>query len=294
MQGAVLACARLYMLLVSKVYILGLVVAPHHHRAYHRTHAVQHVWRTDHAVLCQYHFCTCAHACAPPPLVPSKPQVAAEIHTSELGNFGHAKNWVALAILVLMLVAIGTEKVHRMWCAFVAAFAMMSLLLWCNMTPSLAKVCGRVVDALLDTAWAGAHVGNTGWFTQLLLLMLHCRGLLLPAHCLHCAVCVLLSVSSPRLHWPGIVCYLHILAHSVTVLLYLLNPQVTEFLDESTLGLLFGMMILVGKLKDTGLFEVLCAWTLRASKGRMWALSLLMMYITGESTQHWAHIQCET
>jgi Na+/H+ antiporter NhaD/arsenite permease-like protein len=58
---------------------------------------------------------------------------------------------------------------------------------------------------------------------------------------------------------------------------------VTEFLDESTLGLLFGMMILVGKLKDTGLFEVLCAWTLRASKGRMWALSLLMMYITGES-----------
>lgn len=27
-----------------------------------------------------------------------------------------------------------------MWCAFVAAFCMMSLLLWCNMTPSLAKV----------------------------------------------------------------------------------------------------------------------------------------------------------
>jgi hypothetical protein len=27
-----------------------------------------------------------------------------------------------------------------MWCAFVAAFVMMSLLLWCNMTPSLAKV----------------------------------------------------------------------------------------------------------------------------------------------------------
>jgi hypothetical protein len=37
----------------------------------------------------------------------------------------------------------------------------------------------------------------------------------------------------------------------------LLNPpQVTSWLDESTLGLLFGMMILVGQLKNTGLFEV--------------------------------------
>jgi Na+/H+ antiporter NhaD/arsenite permease-like protein len=59
--------------------------------------------------------------------------------------------------------------------------------------------------------------------------------------------------------------------------------QVTEFLDESTLGLLFGMMILVGKLKDTGLFEVLCAATLKASRGKMWLLSVLMMYITGAS-----------
>lgn len=32
--------------------------------------------------------------------------------------------------------------------------------------------------------------------------------------------------------------------------------QVTSWLDESTLGLLFGMMILVGQMKNTGLFEV--------------------------------------
>jgi Na+/H+ antiporter NhaD/arsenite permease-like protein len=72
--------------------------------------------------------------------------------------------------------------------------------------------------------------------------------------------------------------------------------QVTEFLDESTLGLLFGMMILVGKLKDTGLFEVLCAATLRASRGKMWLLSVLMMYITGEHvlqmTMHVAVLVC--
>jgi Na+/H+ antiporter NhaD/arsenite permease-like protein len=69
------------------------------------------------------------------------------------------------------------------------------------------------------------------------------------------------------------------------VLVSTLHLQVTEFLDESTLGLLFGMMILVGKLKDTGLFEVLCAATLKASRGKMWLLSVLMMYITGTRQQ---------
>jgi hypothetical protein len=93
-------------------------------------------------------------------LLPS--QAAAEIHVSELGNFGYAKNWVALAILVLMLVAIGTEKVHRMWCAFVAAFAMMSLLLWCNMTPSLAKVRRAWALWSKGSERSNAHSGRVG------------------------------------------------------------------------------------------------------------------------------------
>jgi Na+/H+ antiporter NhaD/arsenite permease-like protein len=56
---------------------------------------------------------------------------------------------------------------------------------------------------------------------------------------------------------------------------------VTSWLDESTLGLLFGMMIIVGHLKNTGLFEVLCAATLKACGGRMWLLSALLCYLTG-------------
>ncbi|KAI8465106.1 MAG: transporter [Monoraphidium minutum] len=122
-------------------------------------------------------------------------QVAFTMHAKELGFLGPAKNWIALAILVVMLVGIASEKVHRMYCAFLGAFAMMGLLLWMNMVPSL--------------------------------------------------------------------------------------EMVTEWLDESTLGLLFGMMILVGQLKNTGLFEVLCATTLKACRGRMWALSLMMVYLTG-------------
>jgi hypothetical protein len=45
-------------------------------------------------------------------------------------------------VLVLLSACV---QVHRMWCAFVAAFAMMSLLLWCNLTPSLAKVSSNIV-----------------------------------------------------------------------------------------------------------------------------------------------------
>lgn len=42
-------------------------------------------------------------------------QVAIEVHESELGKvLGYGKNWMALAILFAMLVAIATEKVHRM------------------------------------------------------------------------------------------------------------------------------------------------------------------------------------
>jgi hypothetical protein len=39
-------------------------------------------------------------------------QVAVELHFSEIGKLGYAKNWLALAILLGMLVAIATEKVR--------------------------------------------------------------------------------------------------------------------------------------------------------------------------------------
>ncbi|KAL4423292.1 hypothetical protein ABPG77_004561 [Micractinium sp. CCAP 211/92] len=56
---------------------------------------------------------------------------------------------------------------------------------------------------------------------------------------------------------------------------------VVDWLDESTLGLLFGMMIIVGRLKDTGMFELMSAVAVRLSRGKMWALSLMLMVGTG-------------
>lgn len=41
-------------------------------------------------------------------------QVAFEVHANELGGLGPAKNWIALAILLIMLAGIASEKVHRM------------------------------------------------------------------------------------------------------------------------------------------------------------------------------------
>ncbi|KAL4436773.1 hypothetical protein ABPG75_003912 [Micractinium tetrahymenae] len=56
---------------------------------------------------------------------------------------------------------------------------------------------------------------------------------------------------------------------------------VVDWLDESTLGLLWGMMIIVGRLKDTGMFELMSAAAVRLSRGKMWALSLMLMVGTG-------------
>lgn len=40
-------------------------------------------------------------------------------------------------------------------------------------------------------------------------------------------------------------------------------PKVVSWIDPGTMGLLFGMMIIVGQLKGTGVFEVICAWGLQ-------------------------------
>jgi hypothetical protein len=41
--------------------------------------------------------------------------VVFSVHANELCGLGRAKNWVALAILLLMLVGIASERIHRMW-----------------------------------------------------------------------------------------------------------------------------------------------------------------------------------
>ncbi|KAG1678649.1 hypothetical protein FOA52_012656 [Chlamydomonas sp. UWO 241] len=55
---------------------------------------------------------------------------------------------------------------------------------------------------------------------------------------------------------------------------------VLSWLDFGTLGLLFGMMVIVGQLQRTGVFEVMCAMCLRASKGNLLYLTLYLCLIT--------------
>lgn len=56
--------------------------------------------------------------------------------------------------------------------------------------------------------------------------------------------------------------------------------QVLEVVDFNTLGLLFGMMLLVGMLEQTGVFQYLGIWTAKKTKGNPWMLMVALSAIT--------------
>ncbi len=56
--------------------------------------------------------------------------------------------------------------------------------------------------------------------------------------------------------------------------------EVLEVVDFNTLGLLFGMMLLVGMLEQTGAFQYLGIWTAKKTKGKPWRLMVALSAIT--------------
>lgn len=56
--------------------------------------------------------------------------------------------------------------------------------------------------------------------------------------------------------------------------------QALEVIDFNTLGLLFGMMIIVGMLEKTGAFQYLGIWTAKKTKGNPWKLMVALSAIT--------------
>ena len=57
--------------------------------------------------------------------------------------------------------------------------------------------------------------------------------------------------------------------------------QVLAAIDFNTLGLLFGMMLLVSMLEKTGFFQFVGIWTAKRTKGSPWLLMLSLGAITG-------------
>ena len=51
-------------------------------------------------------------------------QLVFQAEASDIGGLGPAKNWLALTILLLVLVGIASERIHRVWCAMIGAAAM--------------------------------------------------------------------------------------------------------------------------------------------------------------------------
>lgn len=56
--------------------------------------------------------------------------------------------------------------------------------------------------------------------------------------------------------------------------------EVLEVVDFNTLGLLFGMMLLVGMLERTGVFQYLGIWTAKKTGGQPWLLMVALSAIT--------------
>ncbi len=56
--------------------------------------------------------------------------------------------------------------------------------------------------------------------------------------------------------------------------------EVVDVVDFNTLGLLFGMMLLVGMLEHTGVFQYMGIWTAKKTKGNPWLLMIALSGIT--------------
>lgn len=61
---------------------------------------------------------------------------------------------------------------------------------------------------------------------------------------------------------------------------YTQSEVVVSALDWNTIGLLLGMMLIVGVLEDTGLFESLSVWIAKVSRGRYFYMIMLFGFLT--------------
>jgi Na+/H+ antiporter NhaD/arsenite permease-like protein len=57
--------------------------------------------------------------------------------------------------------------------------------------------------------------------------------------------------------------------------------------DWNVLFLLFGMMLIVGVLKQTGLFDYLAVWAAQKSRGRPFRLMVLLIVVTAAPATPW-------
>lgn len=60
---------------------------------------------------------------------------------------------------------------------------------------------------------------------------------------------------------------------------YTEKEVITEAIDWNTIGLLLGMMMVVGVLKDSGIFETLAIWAAKLSRGRYFRMILLFGFL---------------
>lgn len=120
--------------------------------------------------------------------------IAFELQIFQMGPIGHAKIYISFIVLIVVLVLIATDAIHRTLVAFAGALCVVGLLLWCHLMPPF--------------------------------------------------------------------------------------QDVVVWLDEGTLALLFGMMIIVGKLAETGIFEVCTKHVVKIAGRSLFKLTALLCIFT--------------
>ena len=118
------------------------------------------------------------------------------------------------------------------------------------------------------------HIGPAFWLALAVLLGIY---VLIAAEMVHRTLAALLGA--------GLVLFISYTAGTFSPDYFIISYEdAIGSIDWNVIFLLFGMMIIVGILKETGLFQWLAYASFKAARGKVYLLSAIMMFVTGATS----------
>lgn len=123
---------------------------------------------------------------------------------------------------------------------------------------------------ILDDIVLTRHLGLSFWITTLTFALML---VLIATERLHKTLAALLAVA--------IIFTVSLVGGGINENLFIFDfEHALEFVDFDVIFLLMGMMIVIGVIEETGIFQWLAYQAYRLSRGRVWLLSIILMSIT--------------
>lgn len=99
-------------------------------------------------------------------------------------------------------------------------------------------------------------------------------------------LCVYVVLSFEMVHRTTIALFGAVIVIAIAITLGSLHiedgfEQILGYIDFNTIGLLLGMMVIVAIMSNTGIFQFVGIKAIKASKGNLWKLMLLLCVFTG-------------